>query len=206
MAKKQQEGFSLIEVVLAILILTIGLIALAGGLVAGVTLPQRARQQEIAKQLATETMESIIFAKEATPAGFTSFDSIGYTTDTPPGRFISQATNANISKMLSAGPDGVYGTCDDGQPPGAIVDCGSTGLGANMRTLDLDPGPDGKYSTSADNKTISLTNFSRKITITNLTPTPVSAKQIQVDVTFLTSTGAPQTVTLVCRITNFRTL
>lgn len=200
---KQQQGFSLIEVVIAILILTAGLIALAGALISGVTLPQRARQQEIAKQLANEIMESIIFAKEAAPPGFDSFDSLAYTDDG--GRFVRNATNPNISKMLEAGPDNVFGTCDDGQNPGTVQPCGAA-LGNVMREYSIDPGADGRYSTTTNNRRLQLLNYSREIIIRDLTPAPVTLREIEVRVTYLTPTGAPQTVSLICRLTNFRTL
>lgn len=209
---KREQGFSLIEVVIAILILTTGLVALAGALVVAVTLPQRARQQELAKQLANEIMESIIYAKESTPSGFTDFDSINYYSATNTGgRFLLSTDYPNVTKMLDPGPDNVFGTCDDGQDPGgAIKPCASTALGNRMRQIDIDPGKDGLYSTTGtaatQNATTSLLNFSRKIIITDLSSASVKVRQVEVQVTYLPVIGAPQTVSLSCRLTNFRTL
>ncbi|KAF0250555.1 MAG: hypothetical protein FD167_35 [bacterium] len=210
---KQDKGFSLIEIIIAIIIMATGLVALAGLLVVGVTLPQKARQQEVAKQLANEIMESIIFAKESNPSGFNTFNSLNYGSNHPEGRFVSSSSNANITKMLVAGPDGVYGTCDDGQTASSFVDCaGNTigSLGTNLLTVTMDPGRDGDYSTTTGtgmvNKTQPLLNYSRQILITDLTPPPVSAKEIEVRVFYQTPLGTQEKVVLICRFTNFKTL
>jgi len=210
MKKHKEQGFSLVEIVIAIIIMAIGLVALAGILVVGITLPQKAKQQEIAKQLANEIMESIIFAKESNPKGFNTFNTISYGNNDPVGRFISPTSNPNITKILTPGPDGVYGTCDDGQPNNsAFIDCGgssSGNLGNNLREFDVDPGSDGLYATTTNNKRLPLLGYSKEVIIRNLTPIPVSAKEIEVKVSYQTSLGTTETVKLVCRLTNFRTL
>jgi type II secretory pathway pseudopilin PulG len=201
---KGEKGFSLIEIMIAILIVTTGLLALSAALIIGVTLPGRARQQEIAKQLANTIMESIIAAKESSRPGFNSFDSLNFTSSNPPGRFLP-----GVAAMLEAGPDGVYGTCDDGQPPGTFnPNC--PGLGSRVMQLDVDPGSDGIYSRddrgndrSADNRKRRLFAFTREIRINNIS---ANTKEIEVRVNYSTPTGSRDTVRLVCQLTNFRTL
>ncbi len=191
---KREQGFSLIEVVIAMLVIAVGMLALSAALVIGVTLPGRARQQEIAKHMASAIMESIIAAKESPRPGFTSFASIDYA---PAGRFV-----AGVAPMLEAGPDGVYGTCDDGQPsPGTVGTC--PGFGPRIVQLTNDPGPDGNYTTTADNRTRRLVDFTREVVITNDSGGEV--KNITVRVTYGTPTGVRETVTLMCRLTNFAT-
>jgi prepilin-type N-terminal cleavage/methylation domain-containing protein len=210
---RQDKGFSLIEIIIAIIIMATGLVALAGLLVVGVTLPQRARQQEVAKQLANEIMESIIFAKESSPSGFNTFNAINYGINHPEGRFVSSTSNLNITKMLTTGPDRVYGTCDDGRPGNSFLDCAGTptgSLGTDLLTTTIDPGKDGDYSTTTGtglvNKTQPLLNYSRQIIITDLTPPPVSAKEVEVRVFYQTPLGTQEKVVLICRFTNFKTL
>ncbi len=209
---KQDKGFSLIEIIIAIIIMATGLVALAGLLVVGVTLPQRARQQEVAKQLANEIMESIIFAKESNPSGFNTFNAINYGINHAEGRFVASTSNLNITKMLTAGPDGVYGTCDDGQTGTSFVDCAGIpagSLGTSVLSLTIDPGKDGDYSTTSGvniNKVQPLLNYSRQIVITDLTPPPVSAKEVEVTVFYQTPLGAQEKIVLICRLTNFKTL
>lgn len=185
----------MIEVVIAILVIGIGMLALSAALVVGVTLPGRARQQEIAKQMASAIMESIIAAKESPRPGFTSFASLDYTS--AGGRFV-----AGVAPMLEAGPDGVYGTCDDGQPsPGTVGAC--PGFGTRIVQLTNDPGSDGRYATTGDNRVRRLSDFTREVVITNDTGGEV--KNITVRVTYGTPTGVRETVTLMCRLTNFAT-
>jgi type II secretory pathway pseudopilin PulG len=200
---RQEKGFSLIEIMIAILIVTTGLLALSAALIIGVTLPGRARQQEIAKQLANTIMESIIAAKESSRPGFSTFESLNDNTGNPPGRFRS-----GVTTMLVAGPDGVYGTCDDGQTGAFNPTCGS--FGTNVMEFDIDPGGDGIYTRDdkgidkrADNRKRKLFMFTREIKITNIN---TNTKEFEVIVNFSTPTGSRDKVKLVCRLTNFRTL
>lgn len=201
---RPEKGFSLIEIMIAILVVSTGLLALSAALVAGVTLPGRARQQEVAKQLANTMMESIIAAKESSRPGFNSFDSLNYTTSSPPGRFLP-----GVAAMLEAGPDGVFGTCDDGQPPGPFnPNC--TGLGTRVMQIDVDPGSDGIYNRDSsgndrtpDNRKRKLFSFTRQVTITQIN---ANTKEFEVIVNYSTPTGSRDKVRLVCQLTNFRTL
>jgi type II secretory pathway pseudopilin PulG len=201
---RDNKGFSLIEIMIAILIVTTGLLALSAALIIGVTLPGKARQQEIAKQLANSIMESIIAAKESSRPGFSTFESLSLTTSSPPGRFVP-----GVAAMLEAGPDGVYGTCDDGQPKGPLnLNC--PGFGTRVMELDVDPGRDGIYGKddrgtdrTADNRKRKLFTFTREIKITNIS---VNVKEFEVIVNYSTPTGSRDKVRLICRLTNFRTL
>lgn len=201
---KPHKGFSLIEIMIAILVVSTGLLALSAALVAGVTLPGRARQQEIAKQLANTIMESIIAAKESSRPGFNSFESLSYTTGTPPGRFLP-----GVTAMLEPGPDGVFGTCDDGRPAGPF-NANCPGLGTRVMEFAVDPGSDGIYNRdssgndrTADNRKRRLFAFTREVRITNVNS---STKEFEVIVNYSTPTGSRDRVRLICRLTNFRTL
>lgn len=194
---KLEQGFSMIEVVIAIMIVFVGLLALSAALVMGVALPGRARQQEIAKQMASAIMESIIAAKESPRPGFTTFASIDYVS--AGGRFVS-----GIEPMYEAGPDGVYGTCDDGQPsPGTVVPCSGPAFGTRIVELTADPGGDGLYSTVANNRIRRLFEFTRQVEINN--ESSGQTKRITVNVSYGTPTGKRETVTLVTKLTNFST-
>lgn len=196
----KQIGFSLIEVVIAVLIMTTGLLALSGALVIGVNLPQRMRRQETAKQLASTIMESIITAKETSPPGFSSFESLSYTDGTPAGRFTH---GPNV--MLDAGPDGVYCTCDDGQPSGPFnAACPGT-PGTLAMQIDIDPGPDGIYSApnGTDNRKSQMLGYTREVIIQDLS---VGIKQIEVRVTYPVSYRSSETVNFICQLNDFKKL
>lgn len=200
---RNQKGFSLIEILIAIIIITGGLVALSGALVYGVTLPQRARQKEIAKQLANSIMESIVAVKEVGPAGFDTLDLFSCSNDpATPGRF-----DCNNRAMLTAGPDAVYGTCDDGTS-GVFSACGTPGT--NTLSVSVDPGADGVYATPesgvAANKTSNYLGFTRTITITSFTMAPPAInKQIDVQVFYNTPTGR-DSVKLSVQLSSYRVL
>lgn len=196
---KNQKGFSLIELLIAIVIITAGLVALSGALVYSVTLPQRSKQKEIATQLANSIMESIVAVKQVGPVGFASLDDFSCTTNpTTPGRFDCATPRA----MLTAGPDGVYGTCDDGQAAGPFAPCGAPG--ANLLSISLDPGSDGIYATGG-NTTSTYLGFTRVITITDLSVPPVLTKRITVQVFYNTPTGR-ESIPLSVQLSSFQTL
>jgi hypothetical protein len=51
-----------------------------------------------------------------------------------------------------------------------------------------------------------LLTFTRQILIEDLTPAPVTTKQITVSIFYNTPTGGRQEYRLVCQLSNFRTL
>ncbi len=196
---KQEKGFYLIEVVIAIVVMAVGLLALSGTLVVGVTLPEYARKRETANRLANAIMENIIAAKETSRPGFTSFTNLSYSD--AGGRFIppvgTRDSSLGAMAMLEAGVDGVYGTIDDGPLP--------------MR-MQLDPGPDGLYTARryptdtawpGDDKTKPLTEYTYKVFITDLA---VGSKQIEVRVYFLSPSGSADSISLICQLSDYRTL
>ena len=147
--KFHQHGFSLIEVVVAMAITTIGLLALMATFATAIKATSSAQEDLIARHKALDAMESIYTARNSQQIPFASIDN---------------TTNGGIFKggaqpLLCAGPDGLVGTGDD-------VPCTNPNTGAacpgGVECLVL-PGPDGVLGT-ADDVTQSLSNFSRTIT------------------------------------------
>jgi prepilin-type N-terminal cleavage/methylation domain-containing protein len=202
MRQHRDSGFSLIELLIAIAVISTGLLALTGTLVLGISLPQRARNQVIAKQIANTIMETIISTKEAPRGSFANFSDFS---QAGAGRFDGQ--NRSI---LIAGPDGVYGTCDDGSTSTSLVSCsgGSPSVGTTTLAIYRSPGADGRYDTINDNERVSLTNFTRTVTITDVpgTGSPATVKEVRVQVFYPGIGNVRESVNLVCRISSFRTL
>ncbi|KAF0250195.1 MAG: hypothetical protein FD167_398 [bacterium] len=111
------------------------------------------------------------------------------------GRF-----TGGVAAALTSGPDGVYGTCDDGQTGTYDPNATCSGLGTNVVTLDITPGLDGMYSTTADNKRMPLLSFTRQINIIDIGP---ATKQIDVVISYPNATGGRENLTLSTQITNF---
>jgi prepilin-type N-terminal cleavage/methylation domain-containing protein len=149
----RQSGFSLIEVMISMAILTGGLMALLA--VLGITMAanQTSQQDLIARQVASEVMESIYNARNTSQIGFSA---IANTTATPPGIF-----EPNALPLLCAGPDGILDTADDTT---CLTASGTPCPNGGVECL-TEPGPDGILGT-ADDVIISLNNYTRQVTIT----------------------------------------
>ena len=144
-----QRGFSLLEVMIAIVVMTIGIIALMASFATAISATASAEEDLIARHKALDAMESIYTARNSQQLPFASLQNIANG-----GVFESGA-----QPLKCAGPDGIVGTADD-------VACTAPDTGVacpgGVECLVL-PGPDGILGT-ADDVTQSLGNFTRTIT------------------------------------------
>ncbi len=152
--KKQAEnGFSLLETMIAILVMTIGLLALIASFATAITATESAQEDLVARHKALDAMESIYTARNSQQEPFSALNNIA-----AGGIFLSGA-----QPLLCAGPDGLVGTADD-------VACTAPDTGAacpgGVECLVL-PGADGVLGTG-DDITQSLGNFTRTITFSNV--------------------------------------
>jgi type IV pilus modification protein PilV len=150
-----QHGFSLIEVMISMVILTIGLLAMLATI--GVTMAANVTSQEdlIARQVASEAMESIFNARNTSQLNFAA---IANTTAAPPGIFL-----AGPQALKCAGPDGILDTADD---VACLTASGAVCPNAGVQCLS-EAGADGILGT-ADDIVVSLNNMTRTIAITPL--------------------------------------
>jgi prepilin-type N-terminal cleavage/methylation domain-containing protein len=150
-----QSGFSLLEVMFAMVILAIGLLATLASLGIMIGAAETSQEDMLARQIASEAMESIFNARNTSQLGFSS---IANTTASPPGVFLPTAMSPKC-----AGPDGILGTADD---VACLTAAGAVCPFAGVECL-TEPGPDGIVGT-ADDVIVSLENFTRTIAITPL--------------------------------------
>jgi len=134
-----QRGFTLIEVMVSMAIMTVGLVSLLGVFGLAMAATQSSQQNAIAKQLADEALEGILTARETANITWPQIQNTG-----SGGIFLS-----GFQPIYCAGVDGIIGTADDAA-------CGP-------QTLQM-PGPDGIFGT-ADDVSLPLTNYQRSITI-----------------------------------------
>jgi len=188
----RQHGFTLIETMIAITIMTVGIVSMLAVFGTAVAATQNAQENLIARQKALETMESIYTARNTQQISFTQIANIssgGIFTDGP-------------TQLLSAGRDGLVNTADDVPFP-AIGTCPA---GPECITL---PGPDGILGTP-DDTAMSLSNFQRQIQISQVleadgvTIDP-NLKQITVTVSYYTGgSPTPRAYTVNALISAFR--
>jgi len=153
--QERQSGFTLLEALISMVVMTVGLLAVVASLTAALAAVQNGQNDLIARQKAVEALESIYTARNSQQPG-TSFASINNTVNG--GIFLT-----GPQPLLCAGQDGMVGTTDDvpcTSAPG--VPC--PGNGAECMKL---PGPDGVLGT-ADDTIMSLASFTRTITISQV--------------------------------------
>lgn len=143
-----QRGFTLIETMIAIALMTIGILTLVATFGEAVGATQYAEQNMIARQKALQALESVYTARNTQQL---TFAQIANTTNG--GIFVPSET------MLCAGPDGLVNTTDD-------VNCPASGPCAAGPECIVLPGPDGILGT-ADDIGFSLANMTRAVNITN---------------------------------------
>lgn len=140
MTRGNQSGFTLVETLMAIVVLSGGLLALATAFAQGMIIMMSSHPHQVAKEKASEAIESV----------FTSRDT----------RIISWARIRNVSEggiflngpqpLYGPGPDGLANTADDATP-----EC------------EMLPGPDNQLGT-ADDISVPLGGFSREVEIRDI--------------------------------------
>jgi type II secretory pathway pseudopilin PulG len=185
-ANNSQAGFTLLEVAISSVVLTVGLVGMLGVFVVAITTTQSVQLDQIAKQKAMDALESIYTARSTQQLTFAQIGNIG----PPPATGIFTA--GAVSGIRTDGPDGLAGTADDGTTP--------QGTCPLPYQCELVPGPDGKMT---DAITISLSNFTRTITITQPTADP-NLKQVVVTVGYNDAQGHQHAYVAQALISAFR--
>jgi hypothetical protein len=121
-------------------VLTIGLLSLLGVFGLAMASTQESQQDMIAKQLADESLESIMTARDTAQKQWSDIQNVA-----DGGIFLN-----GYQPMYMPGGDGIMGTADD--------------IASGQYITIKEPGPDGIYGT-ADDVSVQLTNYQRKIEI-----------------------------------------
>jgi prepilin-type N-terminal cleavage/methylation domain-containing protein len=170
-----QSGFSLIEVMISIVILATGMISLLGVFGLALATNQGSQEDLIARQVASEAMESIFTARNTSQLNFSQINNVS-----SGGIFANGA-----QPLLCAGPTyGIVGVAGD--TSSCKTASGAVCPNGGVECLN-EPGPDGIVGT-ADDVILSLSNYTRNIAITplndsngNLIPTLV---QVTITITY----------------------
>src|SRR5579872_1785578 len=99
----RQQGFTLLEVMMSMAVMTIGLVSLLGVFGLAMASTQGSQQNAISKQLANEALEGILTARETSNVTWTQIQNTG-----AGGIFLSGAQPIDCP-----GVDGIIGTADD---------------------------------------------------------------------------------------------
>ncbi len=151
--RSAQSGFSLIEVMISMVILTIGSVGLLSVFGLAVKATGTSQQDLIARQMADEAIESIYTARNSSEIDWAQIQNVSNG-----GIFTNGFQN-----LKCAGADGIVGTADDAS---CLTPTGATCPNGGIKCLN-EPGPDGIMGTS-DDVILSLSNYQRQILITPL--------------------------------------
>ena len=178
---KRQAGFTLLEAMIAIVILSFGILSLAAVYAQGIQVANMTQLDYIAEKKAEEAVETIFAARDSKLLDWTNIRNVTGTGGANDGVFM-----VGPRPLLAAGPDGLYGTVDDDL--------------ANPTVVIMDPGPD-KVLGTADDVVMSLKNMTRTITISDVTG-ETGLRQITITMTYTVGAMTRQ-YTLVSFIARF---
>jgi type II secretory pathway pseudopilin PulG len=138
---RHESGFTLVEVLIAGVVLSVGLVGLAGMYGQGLMTVMTAQEDTIARQKAREAMESVLTGRNTANLTYAQIENIS-----KGGVF-----KDGFTPLTTPGPDGIVNTLDDGPVETIIM-----------------PGPDGILGTS-DDVVVPLNGYQRQILITDVT-------------------------------------
>jgi hypothetical protein len=166
--KSADGGFSLIETIIAIFILTFGLLGTAAALTYAFEYGTTSRNVGNAKLIVVATMEEIESLRNTRRLEFKQLANVGAVDNSGAKNSFSGFSPDFRPVSLTPGTDGIYGTVDDLK----------------------DVGPDGIAGTSDDveNPSLARSGYLRKITITPL-PLEPSIKKVEVRVQYYSVGG-----------------
>jgi prepilin-type N-terminal cleavage/methylation domain-containing protein len=170
----KEAGFTLLEVIIAIFILTVGLMGTVGALTYALVLGTTSRNVGKAKMIIVSTLEEVESLRNTRRLEYKQIANAGSVNNTDVNNPFNGFSVGFKPVSLNPGPDGVTGTDDD------------------LR----DPGPDGNFGTGDDfdNPSLIRSGYLRQITIAPLT-TDASMKKIEVKVKYFSSTGKENEIT-----------
>ena len=165
---RSDQGFTLIEVMISMLVLSTGVLVLSSAVALGARKLTGGQDQLIASQRAAEAAESVFKARDNRTLSWAQIRNVAGASGADGGIFLDGARD-----VREPGPDGLMNTSDDG----ALAEV-------------TKPGPDGLLGTSDDEHT-QLFGFTREIRIRDL---GASLRELRVIVTYRTANGSRQFV------------
>ena len=161
--ERRQRGFTLIETMIAIVVLTFGVLSLAGVFAQGLLVANMTQMDYIAQKKAEEAMESIFAARDSKQQPWANIRNVQGASGVDGGIFLDLP-----QPLVAPGPDGLYGTSDENL--------------ASPEVVILGPGPDGQLGT-ADDVVMSLNGMTRTIAITDI-PNEPNLRQIAITINY----------------------
>jgi len=173
----RQQGFALLETLIAIVVLMIGLLAVLATFAMAIGNTTSVQNDSIARQKATEAVESIYTARQTGQITFDKIQNVGA------GNGIFKV---GFTPMMDPGPDGLDNTGDD----------------VTATPVRL-PGASGVITNTSADVLVDLSNFSRQVQIANVPGNP-NVRQITLSVRYPVPQGWLKTYQVQALIASFR--
>jgi prepilin-type N-terminal cleavage/methylation domain-containing protein len=183
--RRRKAGFTLIETMIAIVVLSIGVLGLAAMLASGLAYMSMSEVDYIAQQKAAEAIESIYTARNLGQATWSTICNVGSSVCAS-GIFLTGAQT-----LCDPGPDGIVDTADDFSGSACSVQADAILL----------PGAGGTYSSSPQRIPLTTYNFQRTITVAAVTGN-ANLRTITVLITY-TAARFSRSYQMVTTISNF---
>jgi type II secretory pathway pseudopilin PulG len=174
-----ESGVTLLEMVISMMILTVGLLALAASIGYAVTVSNRGRNLTNTKLVAVSLLEQMETLRNTEQLTFGQIANQGAVDNTgAAANFVGFPTGFN-PVSINPGPDGIFGTSDD----------------------LINPGGDNVYGTGDDftDPSWGVAGYSREIAISNLN---ANLKRIQVTVRYPDGSGQIRSLVAVSYLNN----
>jgi prepilin-type N-terminal cleavage/methylation domain-containing protein len=184
--RSRQGGFTLMETMISVVVLSVGLLALAATLGVGLQYMDSSQLDYIAQEKAAETVESIFTARDLGQATWNTICNSSSNVCAS-GIFLPQAL-----PLCDPGADGIVGTADDF----------NGGSCKGQADAILQPSGNTVNATTATRVPLSNYNFQRTVTITNV-GTITNLRQIVVTITYTAGGRFQRSYTLTTNISNF---
>ncbi len=156
-----QSGFSIVETIVSIGVLTTGILGAAAVLVAGMTNLNSSPADVVVTQKASQAVEAVFAARDSHKLTWSQIRNVAGASGSDGGIFLD-----GPQPLKLPGPDGLVNTADD----------------TTIETVVL-PGKDQTLGT-ADDQTITLSQFTREIKITDVSGENGQLRTITVTITY----------------------
>jgi type II secretory pathway pseudopilin PulG len=183
--RRSGAGFTLIETMIATVILMVGILGLAAMLASGLAYMSMSQADYIAQQKAAAAVESIFTARDMGQATWNTICNVGSSVCSA-GLFLT-----GPQPLCDPGADGIIGTADDFSGSACKVTADAI----------IIPGTTGAVN-ATNGQRLALSTFTRTIAISNVTGV-ANLRQIQVTITYTSGHFANRTYTLTTNISNF---
>jgi type II secretory pathway pseudopilin PulG len=178
--RSSERGFSLIEIMIALGVLTTGVLAAAAVLAAGLQNLSSSSGDAIVTQKAAQAVEAVFAARDSHKLTWSQIKNVNGATGSDGGVFIDGPLPMNLS-----GSDGLVNTADD----------------PNTVETTMLPGLDGLLNTGDDTK-LTLIGYTREIKIRDVAGSNGQLRSVEVKITYRSGTST-RTYTLVTFISAY---